>query len=121
MLSFLNSSTVTSYYTAAVTYGLPELEKGCVQWLEHNLMIDTVCLARVCQPAGKPFGFQPTEILRGIEASLMARLISSPDLAVIQVEMDIYQLLKKWLFVQLQSSEECDPNLNCEADFKHLM
>lgn len=104
MLSFLNSSTVTSYYTAAITYGLPELEKGCVQWLEHNLMIDT-----------------PTEILRGIEASLMTRLISSPDLAVIQVEMDIYQLLKKWLFVQLQSSEESDRNLNCEADFKHLM
>lgn len=42
MISYLNSSTVTSYYTAAITYGLPELEKGCVQWLEHNLMIETV-------------------------------------------------------------------------------
>jgi hypothetical protein len=42
MISYLNATTVTSYYTAAITYGLPDVEKGCIQWLENNLMIETV-------------------------------------------------------------------------------
>ena len=36
----------------------------------------------------------------------MGRLICSPELAVIQVEMDVYQLLKKWLYIQLQQEDE---------------
>lgn len=89
MISYLNATTVTSYYTAAITYGLPDVEKGCIQWLENNLMIET-----------------SGEILRGIDVTLMGRLICSPELAVIQVEMDVYQLLKKWLYIQLQQEDE---------------
>ena len=40
-------------------------------------------------------------MLRGIEPDLMARIVGSPDLTVIQVEADLYQLLKKWLILQL--------------------
>ena len=40
-------------------------------------------------------------MLRGIEPALMTRIIGSPNLIVIQVETDLYQLLKKWLILQL--------------------
>jgi len=40
-------------------------------------------------------------MLRGIEPDLMAKIVGSPHLTVIQVEADLYHLLKKWLILQL--------------------
>lgn len=54
--------------------------------------------------------------------TLMGRLISSPDLAVIQVEMDVYQLLKRWLYVQLNDVDSGDcHSSNTETHTKTLM
>lgn len=61
--------------------------------------------------------FQSPDILHGIDQTLMKRIIASPNLAVIQVEMDVYQLLKRWLFVQLNPER----NFNTEISSKEIM
>lgn len=90
MKGYLGSSTVIDYLNAATMYGLPELESASIQWLEYNLMLENSTQVNI-------------EMLRGIEPELMATIINSPELAVIQVETDVYQLLKKWLLVHLDT------------------
>jgi len=75
--------TVTNFYDAAVTYGNPSLRQECFSWLLKNLMTSS------------------PEFLVGISTELMAGLVENADLFVMQVEMDVYTLLKKWAFLRL--------------------
>ncbi|KAI0237829.1 Germ cell-less protein-like 1 [Lamellibrachia satsuma] len=80
----ISAKTVCKYHSAAVTYGQQQLALECIDWLEKNLMTS-----------------QTVELLRDISCQLMVKLVLSDNLFVIQVEMDLYSMLKKWLFLQL--------------------
>ncbi|XP_054433406.1 germ cell-less protein-like 1 [Pteronotus mesoamericanus] len=78
--------TICSYYYSAESYGLPNIKTVCFQWLLDNLMT------------------QPNEelLLRQLSLDIMKELIASSELLVIEVEMDVYSMLKKWMYLQLQ-------------------
>lgn len=80
----ISARTVYVYHTASVMYGQVKLTDICRSWIQNNVML--------CQDI---------ELLRDLDPDLMAEVISSPDLVVMQVEMDIYTMLKKWLFLKL--------------------
>ncbi|XP_065515163.1 germ cell-less protein-like 1 isoform X2 [Lathamus discolor] len=87
MKETINAKTVCGYYKAAETYGLDSVKKKCLEWLLNNMMIH-----------------QSVELFKGISINLMKQLISSSNLFVMQVEMDVYTMLKKWMFLQLVPS-----------------
>ncbi|XP_007910243.2 germ cell-less protein-like 1 [Callorhinchus milii] len=87
MKETISSKTVCGFYTAAGTYGLDSVKQKCLEWLLNNLMTH-----------------QSVELLKELSIGLMEKLISSPDLFVMQVEMDVYTALKKWMFLQLVPS-----------------
>lgn len=81
MIETMNSETVVSYYNAAVSYGLPEVKKTAKRWLEMNLL---------------NYGWTHPLFLKQIAPELMAELVASPDLVVLQTEFCIYMLLRIW-------------------------
>ncbi|XP_041364632.1 germ cell-less protein-like 1 [Gigantopelta aegis] len=85
----ISVKTVCTYYTASQMYVLPEIETLCFDWLLHNLMYQ-----------------RDYTLLREISETLMEVLISSPDLFVLQVEMDVYSLMKRWMFMHCKPSWE---------------
>ncbi|XP_062913315.1 germ cell-less protein-like 1 isoform X2 [Mobula hypostoma] len=87
MKETISSKTVCGFYAAAETYGLDSVMQKCLEWLLNNLMTH-----------------QSVELLRELSIDLMGKLVSSPDLFVMQVEMDVYTALKKWMFLQLVPS-----------------
>jgi hypothetical protein len=40
MISCINIEYVARYYEASITYGLPQLEKYCLEWYQYNLMLN---------------------------------------------------------------------------------
>ncbi|KAM5201681.1 LOW QUALITY PROTEIN: germ cell-less protein-like 1 [Hipposideros larvatus] len=85
MKETVSAQTVCSYYYSAEKYGLPNIRTMCFQWLLDNLMA------------------QPNEqLLREVSLDLMKQLIASSELLVMEVEMDVYTKLKKWMFLQLR-------------------
>ncbi|KAJ7305289.1 hypothetical protein JRQ81_011206 [Phrynocephalus forsythii] len=87
MKETINAKTVCGYYNSAGTYGLDSLKKKCLEWLLNNLMTH-----------------QSIELFKELSINLMKQLISSSNLFVMQVEMDVYTALKKWMFLQLVPS-----------------
>ncbi|NXF40808.1 GMCL1 protein, partial [Nyctibius bracteatus] len=87
MKETINAKTVCGYYNAAGTYGLDSVKKKCLEWLLNNLMTH-----------------QSVELFKELSINLMKQLISSSNLFVMQVEMDVYTALKKWMFLQLVPS-----------------
>lgn len=84
MLETINLQTVLLYYEAAQQYGLKKVSSKSFEWLLRNLMINIQ---------------ESAHQLRQINADLMTKLISSPELIVMQTEFSIYILLKIWVFV----------------------
>ncbi|XP_020753653.2 germ cell-less protein-like 1 [Odocoileus virginianus] len=80
----INVKTVCSFYGAAETYGLHSVKTGCFEWLLHNLMT---------HPS--------VELYKELSIDLMNMVISSPNLFVMQKEIDIYTTLKQWMFLRL--------------------
>ncbi|XP_057675466.1 germ cell-less protein-like 1 [Corythoichthys intestinalis] len=80
----ISSKTVCGYYASSCIYGLDSVMKKCLEWLLNNLMTH-----------------QNVELMKEIGTELMEQLIQSSDLFVMQVEMDVYTALKKWMFLQL--------------------
>ncbi|GCC33497.1 hypothetical protein chiPu_0011967 [Chiloscyllium punctatum] len=87
MKETITSKSVCGFYTAAGTYGLDSVKQRCFEWLLNNLMTH-----------------QNVELLKDLSVGVMEKLISSTDLFVMQVEMDVYTVLKKWMFLQLVPS-----------------
>ncbi|KTF78131.1 hypothetical protein cypCar_00046963, partial [Cyprinus carpio] len=83
----VNVKTVCSYYNSATLYGLDSVMKKCLEWLLNNLMTH-----------------QNVDLMKELGAEIMEQLIQSSDLFVMQVEMDVYTALKKWMFLQLNPS-----------------
>lgn len=85
MKESINIQTVTLYYDTAIQYGLESIRKDCFEWLLGNLV---------------SYVPEHPKKLREVSASLMVKLISSPNLFVIQTEFSIYILLKMWTFLR---------------------
>lgn len=96
----VNVKTVCSYYNSATMYGLDSVMKKCLEWLLNNLMTH-----------------QNVDLMKELGVEMMEQLIQSSDLFVMQVEMDVYTALKKWMFLQLNPSWDCPiKQLLLEAD-----
>ncbi|KAG9488901.1 hypothetical protein GDO78_005091, partial [Eleutherodactylus coqui] len=78
MKETISVQTVCSYSTAAGVYGLDSVKKKCLEWLLNNLMTH-----------------QSVDLFKELSITMMKQLICSPDLLVMQVEMDVYTALKK--------------------------
>jgi len=85
MTETVNVRTVLAYLSAARMYGQRELEESCMSWLRVNL------LGHVPEHPHR---------LADIDPELMARLVSSPDLFVMQAEFSVYVLLRLWMFMR---------------------
>lgn len=83
----ISAKTVCGYYACASIYGLDSVMKNCLEWLLNNLMTH-----------------QNVELMKELGTEIMELLIQSSDLFVMQVEMDVYTALKKWMFLQLNPS-----------------
>nr|XP_012804759.1 germ cell-less protein-like 1 [Jaculus jaculus] len=81
----VTAQSVCRYYYSAEIYGLQNIRSICRQWLLDNLM--TRC---------------DEDLLPEVSVDLMKELIASSDLVVIEVEMNVYTTLKKWMFLQLE-------------------
>nr|XP_054773140.1 germ cell-less protein-like 1 [Lytechinus pictus] len=100
MTETISPKTVCSYHSAATSYGLQQVAKSCFEWLELNLMV-----------AQKP------TLLRELSCELFEKVIQSPNLFVLQVEMDVYSMVKKYVFLKLTPSWQGDTKmLGREAD-----
>ena len=75
----INVKTVARYYDSASFYGAIHIERACLAWLKVNLLSHLP---------------EHPERLREISSSLMASLISSSDLFVMQTEFSVYVLLR---------------------------
>ncbi|CAH6779984.1 germ cell-less protein-like 2 [Phodopus roborovskii] len=82
MKKTINVKTVCSYYVAAETYRLKSVKTQCFDWLLCNLMI---------HPS--------VRLYKDIDIKVMYLLVSSSDLLVLQREIDLYNTLKKWIFL----------------------
>jgi len=78
------SENVWRFYESSRLYGQNTVEKTCVEWLENNLMIQSM--------KGNNIDIDP---------ALMCRILSSPNMFVVQVEMDVYTMLRKWLYFRV--------------------
>ncbi|NXF11722.1 GMCL1 protein, partial [Smithornis capensis] len=87
MKETITAQTVCGYYNSAGTYGLDSVKKKCLEWLLNNLMTH-----------------QSVGLFKELSINLMKQLVSSSNLFVLQVEMDVYTALKKWMFLQLVPS-----------------
>lgn len=85
MKETVSAQTVCTYYHSAETYGLPNIRTMCFQWLLNNLMT-----------------YRGEALLREVSLDIMEGLIASSELLVMEVEMDVYTTLKKWMYLQLQ-------------------
>ncbi|XP_071829621.1 germ cell-less protein-like 1 [Apostichopus japonicus] len=90
----ISPKTIGAYHSAASSYGLQTVETSCVQWLERNLMF-----------------VQNRELLLELSLDLFKKVMSSPHLFVLQVEMDVYSLTKKYCFLKVNPSWHRDPKV----------
>lgn len=90
MKEYVCCENVCSYYNNARMYGQTRVERKCIKWMENNLMLQA----------------KNTKFLSQIEPELMTFIVSSSNLFVLQVEMDVYTLLKKWAYLRLQNLPE---------------
>lgn len=92
MTDYCLLQTALDYYDAACRYGDKKLKESCIQWFHVNLMTY--------------YYSTPIINLKTIPISLMAKLVSSPDLFVMQTEFSIYVMLKYWMYLHVFNSEE---------------
>uniref|UniRef100_A0A3B4YZM5 Germ cell-less 1, spermatogenesis associated n=1 Tax=Stegastes partitus TaxID=144197 RepID=A0A3B4YZM5_9TELE len=90
----IKPSRVVSILAAACMLQLDGLIQQCGETMKENISAKTVCGYYACASIyGLDSVMKKTEV--------MEQLIQSSDLFVMQVEMDVYTALKKWMFLQL--------------------
>jgi len=90
----VNVQTVVQYWEAASRYGCLSTSSMCVAWLAVNLL--------------SHLPDHPAR-LREVPSSLMAELVASPHLFVMQTEFSVYVLLRLWVFLQLHPAWDGEP------------
>ncbi|KAK7113038.1 germ cell-less protein-like 1 [Littorina saxatilis] len=104
MKGCVHFKTVCPFLSAAEQYGLMEVKDGCLKWLQHCLMA----------PGNSP-------MLSDICVDLLMSLLDSKELWLLQVEVDVYTLLKKWMFLRFNpswSGNDEDLHKDCKDYFK---
>ncbi|XP_077999402.1 germ cell-less protein-like 1 [Glandiceps talaboti] len=100
MTETTSAKTVCAYHAAATAYGLTDVASKCISWLERNVMLA-----------------QSVSFLRELSLELMEILTKSSNLFVLQVEMDVYTMVKKWVFLKLVPSWNGSlKQLNADSD-----
>lgn len=84
MMETINRATVCTYQVAATQYCETQVQSKCVEWLERRLTSET-----------------SVTLLKDISIRLMSDLVNSQELFVMQIEVDVYNLLKVWAYIQL--------------------
>merc|ERR1719495_2023470 len=90
----VNVQTVVQYWEAASRYGCLATIRMCEEWLAVNLL--------------SHLPDHPAR-LREVPSSLMASLVASPHLFVMQTEFSVYVLLRLWVFLQLHPAWDGEP------------
>uniref|UniRef100_A0A915PLS6 BACK domain-containing protein n=1 Tax=Setaria digitata TaxID=48799 RepID=A0A915PLS6_9BILA len=80
----LTDERVLEFYMLAEQYGLPDLAEKCFEYLKHNFW----------RISNKP------AVLYTVSHATMAKLMAASDLMVIEGELDLYETVKKWIFLQ---------------------
>ncbi|KAL8620447.1 hypothetical protein ACOMHN_065676 [Nucella lapillus] len=84
MKGCITCKTVCSFLTASECYGLLDIRDLCMSWLFRSLMVPKNAF-----------------MLSDITEDLLETLLDSRELWIMQVEVDVYCQLKKWVFTQL--------------------
>lgn len=84
MIETINRATVCAYHAAATQYCEVKVQSKCVEWLERRLTSET-----------------SVSLLKDISIELMSKVVNSQGLFVMQIEVDVYNLLKVWAYVHL--------------------
>lgn len=106
MLESVCPLTAIQYYQAATNYGLKKIKEKVLDWFLVNFT---------------EYFTKTSKRLKDIECDLMLEIVGHPNLNVIQTEMTLYCVLRKWLYLQvnLEASDECN-NKECETFFKKI-
>ncbi|XP_054706473.1 protein germ cell-less-like [Uloborus diversus] len=105
MKDSINIDTALPYYEASELYGLKEVKSISLDWLHHNMVLKV--------------NTSPVHLAQ-ISCDLMAELISSPELVVVQTEFSLYLMLKVWLFLKEHPCESFDNAVSRADDFFKL-
>uniref|UniRef100_A0A8C3G6W8 Germ cell-less, spermatogenesis associated n=1 Tax=Cyclopterus lumpus TaxID=8103 RepID=A0A8C3G6W8_CYCLU len=98
----IKPSRVVSILAAACMLQLDGLIQQCGETMKENISAKTVCGYYACASIyGLDLVMKNNYVLNHC---VMEQLIQSSDLFVMQVEMDVYTALKKWMFLQLNPS-----------------
>lgn len=89
MRESIDVDTVCSYYMAGRLYGAKDVPEKCIKYLQATLMPNMTM-----------------RLLKDIDPDLMMKLVQGSELFVLQVEMDVYSMLRKWLFLRLNPNYE---------------
>ncbi|PNF30590.1 hypothetical protein B7P43_G06130 [Cryptotermes secundus] len=100
MIETVNAETAVKYYDAAYEYGVKKVKDVAFKWLLINLL---------------SYFPEQSKNLREISVDLMEKLISNPDLFVMQTEFSIYVLLRFWMFLQLHPERDSSRESVLEA------
>ncbi|KAL1517798.1 hypothetical protein ABEB36_001522 [Hypothenemus hampei] len=105
MMETINPKTSLDYYNASCQYGDRKLQEACIRWFLVNLMTHY-------------YNHSNME-LSTIPISLMAKLVSHPDLFAIQTEYSIYVMLKCWIYSMQNDKNEWPPIGNVNEFFSN--
>ncbi|XP_014262355.1 protein germ cell-less [Cimex lectularius] len=114
MLETISPITVVQYYHASCRYGAQKVKSKVIDWFSVNLT---------------DYYYKNPARLKEIDVELMNVILSNPDLCVIQTEMTLYSLLRRWMYNRLNvdmdtsdCSKEPEPFFcNGEGDVPFLM
>jgi len=101
----INVKTVVNYYQTAIRYGATVVKESCLSWLKVNLL------------SHMP---EHPDRLREIPPELMAQLVSSPELFVMQTEFSVYVLLRLWLYLKFHEGWEGNPQEAVQKSHKYF-
>lgn len=90
MMETINPKTVVKYYNSACEYGVQKVKDETFKWLEVNLL---------------SYYIDRPNKLRKFSSQLLTRLVSSPNLFVMQTEFSVYMLLRLWLYINVVRKE----------------
>lgn len=100
MIENINFKSVIGYYEASLTYGVKHVTEVAVKWFCQNLMSEH------------------NEFVPDLKLSLFEQILSYSDLLITRVEADLYSLLKKWLYFQLNKRKSLSHSVTNEMKWQ---
>lgn len=107
MYESVSPVTAVQYHQAACSYGLQKVKEKVLNWFLINII---------------DYYTKNLKRLKEIDIDLMSSIVSNPGLCMIQTEMSLYCLLRKWLYLQLNPTADLSSNNidECEKFFRKL-